>query len=179
MDIGWVLLDSVEILCKQVMQCKNVVGKLVYIESVECLGKAVVGDLCPPGFDELCHRDEKYCNWDDVILVLRYMVMQKCGPQVQQYWEMQMMGKVELQAVLQDVYFQPIVHELKYEWDFHVEERMHDQQHYLGWMSAASNDHNFHSTPETQIQMAEPVQGSWREIIVNFKREINPFSLSY
>lgn len=73
-----------EILCKQVMQCKNVVGKLVCTESGGWLGKVAAGDLCPLGPGELGHRDERYCKWDAVRSVLRYMVRLGCGQREQQ-----------------------------------------------------------------------------------------------
>jgi len=75
-----------EILCKQVMlQCTNVVGKLVCTESDEWLGKARDGDLCQLELGVLCHWDEIYCTSDVVTRVLRYTARQEGGQQVQQY----------------------------------------------------------------------------------------------
>lgn len=75
-----------EILCKQVMlQCTNVVGKLVCIESDEWLGKVRDGDLCQLELGVLYHWDEIYCTLDVVTRVLRYMARQGGGQRVQQY----------------------------------------------------------------------------------------------
>lgn len=60
-------MDSMEIQYMQVMlQCKNVVGRLVCTESDEWLGMVTDGDLCPLGLGELCHWDERYCKLDAV-----------------------------------------------------------------------------------------------------------------
>ena len=75
-----------EILCKQVMlQCTNVVEKLVCIESDEWLGKVRDGGLCQLELGELYHWDEIYCTLDVAVRVLRYMVRQGGGQQAQQY----------------------------------------------------------------------------------------------
>ena len=66
------------------LQCKNVVGRLVCTESDEWLGMVTDGDLCPLGL-ELCHWDERYCKLDAVTWVLRYMERLRGGPLVQHY----------------------------------------------------------------------------------------------
>lgn len=67
------------------LQCKNVVGRLVCTESDEWLGMVTDGDLCPLGLGGLCHWDGRYYKRDAVTKVLRYMERLRGGPLVQHY----------------------------------------------------------------------------------------------